>query len=439
MYELLDPYQEKAVTFTLEKKTVGLFFEQGTGKTYITGGIVEKLNHSQFSGVIVVPLTNKETSWLKMFQEHLPQINVAMTWDDFRAMAFPKIFLCHYEMLDSDLIKKMKRKQYTLIAYDESQRLKGRGTGQSRRAGQLSPCGEYKIALSGTPVEQSPIDIWGQARFFAPHIFGTRWSTFEGKYVKRTGYMGYERKFRLEMLPEFLSLLRPYSMRVEKTILNLPPIKYYKVGVELKGHQARVYNQLNENLVAELKDTSVITALKVTQLVKLQQVCGGFLIDNEEETHIVGRAKAKRLASLVDKLDKPFVVFCKYRQEIEIVKSILSRKVNSFGVIDGRVKKKRTQIINDFQGGKYDALICQIKTGGVGVDLFRSHTVVFYSLTYSFIDFEQALARVHRRGQTSPVEIYLLYAKETIDEDIYMAILSKKSISNLVLKRLKRE
>jgi SNF2 family DNA or RNA helicase len=130
----------------------------------------------------------------------------------------------------------------------------------------------------------------------------------------------------------------------------------------------------------------------------------------------------------------PIVVFCKYLEEIKIVADELSHL--KVAVLNGQTRN-RSKMIEDFQAGLYDVIICQIKTGGVGIDLYSSCNAIFYSLTYSFIDYEQALARVHRYGQTRDVKIYLVYAKNTIDEAIYEAILSKKSISDTVLKSLK--
>lgn len=463
LWQMLDGYQQDAVKFALKAKTAALFFEQGTGKTWIATAVAQQLidlGASQLSALYVVPLSNIDTTWKKTLGKMLPSVSVCRDVDEFKSARGHRILLLHYEALPR-IIKQLAKIKWSLIVYDESQRLKNRTTMQSRIASKLRDAAEYKIALSGTPIEQQPQDLWAQFRFLCPQVFGTRWADFEDAYLEpltvslkglKRGTFAFERAykrmmieknrraFNQAMMPAFLEAIQPYALRVTKEVLNLPPLTFVEEYVQLRGAQRVMYEELERELVAEIGSRAFVTApLKITKIAKLHQICGGYIFDDEGECHEAGRAKLRRVRTIINRESRPIVIFCKYLQEVDAIRDVLTSEGLTVGTITGRVKRKdRTAIIQKFQAFKLDALVAQVRTGGVGIDLFAASVAVFYSITYSFIDFEQAVARIHRRGQKKPVRIYLLVAQNTIDEDICTAIRSKRKVSEVVLTKLKR-
>jgi SNF2 family DNA or RNA helicase len=180
--------------------------------------------------------------------------------------------------------------------------------------------------------------------------------------------------------------------------------------------------------------------MTITQNVLLQQVCGGFVKDSEGSVHRVGEAKRRKLKVLMKKYKRPLVVFCKYKEEIQQVREVAQELDYRIGLIRGgrKNKKLRAQILRKFQEGRYDVIICQIRTGGVGVDLFVADHAIFYSLTYSYIDYEQAASRLDCIGKKTVPTLHFIFAQNTIDEDIYQTILSKRSVSRRILTRLRK-
>lgn len=460
LWQMLDDYQQDAVEFAIKAKTAALFFEQGTGKTWIATAVAQRLTElERLSALFVVPLTNIDTSWQATLGAQLPGVTVCRDLKEFRAANGHRILLTHYGGLPR-ILKHVAKMPWTLIMYDESQRLKNRSTGQSRHASKLRDAALYKLILSGTPIESSPQDLWAQFRFLNPNVFGARWKDFEDEYFEpinidlnkyQRGTMAYERAFRALMiaknkrpfrqdkLPQLLSLIKPFSCRVTKEVLSLPPLTFVEHHVKLRGQHRVMYDELEQDLVSELASRRYVTApLKITKIAKLHQMCGGFVFDDEGQCFEVGRTKLRRLLHIARKEATPFVVFCRYLQEVEAISEALKVEGFTTGCLVGGVKRAdRTTLINRFQSGKLDVLIAQVRTGGVGVDLFRACVAVFYSTTYSFVDFEQAVARVHRRGQKKPVRIHLIMASNTIDEEVYSAIWSKRKVSDTVLTRLK--
>lgn len=418
-------FQSEAVDFCMVRGGSALFFEQGTGKTWVVMGVIEKLAAQLGrppTTLVIVPLANLETTWLNLLNAHIPQ-------------ASERTSILNYEAVPP-LVKKLRKKRWDLIIYDESQRLKARGSLASRTAKKLADSADKRIILSGTPIEQAPQDLWAQFRFVAPSCFGTRWADFEEEYLRRTGYMGYKRKFIGGKLEQFLTRIKPYALRVKKSeVLTLPPMHIHKVGVELLGNQRRIYDELEESMATTIGTTEVLADLAITQLVRLQQVCGGFL-NTDEGSINVGRAKLRRGKILIDRAPKPIVVFAKYLEELWQLQNALGNY--RLGVISGDTRKTRSATIEAFQCADIDVLLCQVRTGGVGIDLPQAKSILFYSTTFSFIDWEQALARAHRIGQVNELMVYVLFAKNTVDEDIFLSILNKQSVSEAVLTRLSR-
>lgn len=468
VFDQLDEYQKAAVEFALRAKTAGLFFEQGTGKTYITGGIVERLVNEypdEFQALIVVPLTNIESTWTTFFRKNLPHVSVARSVEELAELPRPRVLLVHYEMMPK-LVERYKKfmramMRWHLIVYDESQRLKSRQSITSRTAAKLHDAAAFKVILSGTPMDEEPADLWAQMRFLNSDVFGSRWKDFEDKFfepielpnlqgvrrgswqwhklMREIGMAKSRRKFNTAMLPEFVQLLKPYCLRVTKEdVLDLPPITYLHEYVSLRGEQRRLYDELRQTMVATGMDLTA--PLKVTQLSKLQQITGGYVIDDNGETHCVGRAKMRRLRVILRRLgpDEKVVIFARYVAEVgAILRECLDMKRSVASIIGETDKASRTRIIDNFQKGGLQTIVSQIKTGGVGIDLFASCHLIVYSPTYSYIDFDQAKARVHRRGQTRRVFIHLMCAENTVDEYVYQSLVRKDKRTTVVLNQLK--
>jgi SNF2 family DNA or RNA helicase len=374
------------------------------------------------------------------------------------------VLLVNYEAVAS-IITKVLRIPWDRVVYDEAHRLKNRNSQASRAARRLRNV-PRRLALTGTPMDLSPRDLWAIMRFVNHRVFGEHWKTFEEYYIeqpnidpkKAKGAIARKKAFlqlmvakrkapmRKDRIDEFAKLLASHVMRISKEEAGIEPAKVTKFGFEMKGRQERLYRQLEKSMVAKWKDITVKTPLKITQMAKLQQITGGFMIDEERETHRVGKGKLELLRKLVafhiD--DEPFVVFCKYRREIEDIERMLRemgyrRIAKLWGKVkDTKTKKIRTEMLLNFQRGKYDVMIAQQKTGGVGVDLFHARKAFVYSMGHSFIDYDQMMSRLDFMGQDEQGEFFLLYAKQSIDEDIIKAVLLKTSVANVTFDRLKQ-
>ena len=355
--------------------------------------------------------------------------------DDIKPVKDPKVFticLINYEKLKR--YKKQKFKSYWDIAIaDESHRIKNRNSVSSKVVYKMCKGCEYKFGLSGTPMGNSEIDFWAQYRFINPEVFGEKYSNFDKEFFKPCGYMGYDRKFRSKIKKElFYQIVNDNSFRITKNeCLDLPSLVETVIPVELKCKKA--YDKLEKELILKYTNKSgdIITIeapLAITLVCKLQQLCCGFIYDDEH--NVIPQGDDSKLEVLLDLLEsgQKTIIFCKYTWEIDSIAEKLKDKYKVL-VYDGRTKDRSMWQKFD----SYDVMVAQIKSGGTGLNLQCASQVIFYSLPYSYIDVSQAKDRVYRNGQKNKVTVYYLLGKDTIEENIYNVISRKLSGAHAIL------
>jgi len=456
LYEKLWEEQKDAVDFATSRKAAALFCEQRTGKTFITAGVIERILSPEAEILGIVPLSNIETEWVRILQQ-VRGLSICRSWEEYAETDSPRLLLVHFELAPS--ISRYLTKNYWTLAYvDESQKLRSRNGKQSKAIGRIRNA-ERKLILTGTPIDkglsdlkdpntsklakQDPQELWSQFRFLDPTLFGTVWQDFDEEYLRPYGYKGKQRRFRPSVLPEFYRKIEPYIMRVTKAQVGIKPLRIRRAPVLLRGRQRRLYREMEQDYVTRLGNKVFKADLKITQQAKLQQLAGGFIIEKKGKkriTHRVGDSKIRRLSKLLRKMEPPTVIFYRFREELELILELLEEQYpdDTSDYISGQNREHRTEILNDFQAGKIDRLAVQVRAGGVGISLHRAESAAIYSTTHSYIDFDQLISRLQVRGK-EPIDLWLIYCRGTIDEDIYNALLFKDTVTKSFYRRLKRK
>lgn len=365
------------------------------------------------------------------------------------------------------ILKKLRRIHWDRVVWDEAQRLKNRTSRSSRDAALLAKNAARRLALTGTPMDLDPKDLWAILRFAEVSIFGDRWKDFEDEFLeepkidlskpmrmierqkKMLAYQIAKRKapVRKDMLDEFARRCDKQVMRISKEDAGIEPAIVKVIKFDLDPQENKKYRQLEKHMVVKHNGVTVKTPLKITQIGKLQQITGGYIKDEEGEVHCIGTTKRRRLRSAIRQHvhEEPFVVFCKYVWEVHMIARVLRRMgYPRVAELWGKVKdlkrnKRRTRMLLNFQQGKYDAMVCQQRTGGVGIDLYRARKFFVYSMGHSFIDYDQMLSRGDFLEQATQAEFFLLVVRLSIDTDIVAAVKQKKSITEQFYGRLKRQ
>ena len=343
------------------------------------------------------------------------------------------ITLLNYEAMRSLKGKGNKVKHfYDMVIADESHRIKNPNSIQSKQTYFLSRGSKYRIALSGTPKGNDDYDFFAQYRFINPQIFGCRTKDMKENYFEPCGFMRHDLRLRKDKKEEFYKKVNDNSFRItKKEALDLPSITETIIPISLSPKAWKVYETMEKEHILELEDCNIKAELAITLVTKLQQICNGFIYDEDKKPVVIDNKNVKIEALkelLFDHQGEKVVIFCNYRHEIDLIFTNL--KNYKVLIYDGRSK------VDDwkkFQSGNYDVLITQIRKGGTGLNLQNASTVIFFSLSYSYIDLSQAKDRVHRNGQKNKVSVYYLLAKNTIERHIYRVLKSKGEGAKAIL------
>lgn len=469
----LKRHQKRGVEAIVSIDGFAALFAQRTGKTWVTGAVLCVERGESLDVLLVGPLTNLESTWGKFLAEKLPWYSVHRDLESYdkHRKKYPRkhrILLLNPEQV-TPIRDKLKRRKWDRFIWDEAQRLKNRTSQSSRDAALIAKSAKKRLALTGTPMDANPRDLWAIMRFVDVTVLGDVWKDFEEHFLvkpnidlkKKMGVMQRQRMMlayqiakrkapmREDRLDEYADLLSPHVMRISKEDAGITPAKLHIIRFDLDPQEERRYRKLEKTMLVRVKGRVVKTPLKITKIGKLQQLTGGHIKDEDGEVHRVGTSKRRLLRRLInEKIDgvfgcyTPFVVFCKYTWEVHMITRMLRRMdVGQGAALWGKVKdlkrdKRRTRMLLDFQSGKLDWMVCQQRTGGVGVDLYRARMGFIYSMGHSFIDYDQMLSRLDFLEQFDAADFFLLAARDTIDTDIAISVKRKKSITEAFYTRL---
>jgi SNF2 family DNA or RNA helicase len=416
-----------------------LYYDMGTGKTKM---VLDLIDRRQFERTLVVAPLSVVSAWETQVFAHYPDL--------FRVTALDKgsskkkreiadrelqyhgtldlpysIIVINYESFSTDAFADfVKEYQFDLVVADEAHKLKGRSTKQGKIFASMYLDVPYRVALTGTPLSAGKLtDGWGIMRFVDPGLFGLHVSKFEAIYsIKPPNQHFVVRWINHDQFNEIFWRL---TIHQGKEVLDLPPWVDVKRTVTI--HPCPQYTTMEEDLVAYLGSEVVVAQNAAVKVGKLLQITGGSVRDEDGTVHELHSKKEKELGLVLDEIgDEPVVVFALFRSDIErAVRAAKPRKVSR---LDGDHNTLKV-----WQGGNSQVMVVQYQSGSLGIDLTRARHCIFYGLTYSLSDYEQARARVHRPGQEESVVYTHIIAEHTIDEVVMGALQDKQDVVMRVL------
>lgn len=449
-------HQIAAYNMALNLPAAGLLMEQGCGKTITAIAIVgRRFQRGEVHRLLVVAPASVVPVWPLEFNLHadfahrcralegpISKRIEELEYNSFDHSAAPApldVVVTNYEAVWR-MEEALANWNPDMIICDESQRIKTPGAKQSKVMHRLGRKAKYRLILSGTPVTQGPLDFFSQYKFLEPSIFGNSYYAFRARYAVMGGY---ERKqvVGYNNLPELIRKAHSIAFRVTKEeALDLPPFTDQVMYCELERKAMNIYAQLKKESVAELSSEKVLTATNVlSRLLRLSQLTGGFLGDGEGGIEQVSKAKLNLLEETLDDLvvgtGKKIIIFARFLPEIAAIRKLLEAKGIDYEWIAGEVKmEERGEAVRRFQEDEgCKVFVAQIQTAGLGITLTAADTAIFYSLDYSFANYDQARARLHRIGQRNAVTYIHLIARGTVDEKILEALKNKRDVATEVV------
>ena len=448
----LRPYQERGVAWLafLERWGLGacLADDMGLGKSvqFIVFLLhLQEQNALEKPTLLVCP-TSVMGNWQKEVKKFAPTIKVLEYHGDKRpkGKAFTEavnkhdIVITSYALIHRD-IKLLKAIEWQIIVLDEAQNVKNSEAKQSQAVRQLETT--FRIALTGTPVENRLQELWSILDFLNPGYLGSK------QFFQRRFAMPIEKYGDTASLNQLRSLVQPFILRRLKSdkdiIQDLPDKQEMTVFCGLTSEQATLYQQLvDESLVAiESAEGLQRRGMILGLLVKLKQICNHpsqyLKLATLEKHH---SAKLQRLEEMLDEVlveEDRALIFTQFAEWGKLLKPYLEKKLGReiFFLYGSTSKKQREEMIDRFQHDPQGPpiMILSLKAGGVGLNLTRANHVFHFDRWWNPAVENQATDRVFRIGQTRNVQVHKFVCTGTLEEKINDMIESKKQLAEQVV------
>lgn len=433
---------------SLKSRGAALLMEMGTGKSLTAIAITGALSLAgRIRRVLIVAPLSILGVWEEEFQKFaaFPYAlavlsgSSAKKLDTLRHMngTALQVVVVNYESAWR-LEKALTAWHPDLIIADEGHKIKTHNIAASKAMHRMGAKASYRLLLTGTVITNKAIDVFSQYKFLNPAIYGNSFYAFRNRYFDMVGYGNHTPVLKKSMEGELTEKLHSISYRATKAeCLDLPETTDVIRQIELEPAALRIYRGLVKESYAELACGEVTATNILTRLLRLSQLTGGFL--GNDETAAVEQVSAAKLSALEDILDgamaegKKLVIIARFIPEIRAICKLLEKRGLGYSCITGEVKNRDEQVARFQKEPEVMAFVGQIATAGLGITLTAASTMVFYSLDYSMSNFEQTKARIHRVGQRMPCTYLYLVARGTVDEKVLAALESKADLARTLV------
>lgn len=413
---IVRPYQRDGIQWAhaLHLMQVGCLLadDMGLGKTLQTLSVIPK-------NTLIIAPTSVLGSWWEQCQRLRPELTICLYHGPQRTFSEQAdVYITSFTLVRSD--SELRERHWDAIVIDEAHMLKNSQSLTFQAVHSLKST--WRIALTGTPIENSLQDLWSQFSLLNPGLL----PPFDS--------------FKDWSLEKIRSVTRPFILRrtKEQVAKDLPPKTEIILKCTLSEEEQTTYDAIllaaQQDLTTE--DGVKLSALQILEaLLRLRQACchPGLIADNYLQHP---SAKVELLMeSLTSSLNAghPALVFSQWVGLLNIVAEQLKAKGIAFARLDGSTKDRQA-VVNEFQNPDGPpVMLISLKAGGVGLTLTRAEHVYLLDPWWNPAVEEQAADRAHRIGQKNPVFVYKLIAENTIEEQVLVLQERKLALANQIL------
>jgi SNF2 family DNA or RNA helicase len=459
-----EPYehQKDALKKCYDKEAFAIFAEMGTGKTKIAlDNACILYNQGKIDRLLVIAPKGAYMTWFDQeIPTHVPDYieKKVVIWKQSTSQKYMselrsmmnnnfelKIMIMNVEAFSSKRgvdFAKLFLIGRSMMIVDESTTIKNPKAKRTKAILDLANETRYRRILTGSPVTQSPLDLWAQMDFLDPYILGqSSYYAFRTRYavvMEATAAGGthtYQKIIKFKNLKELGELVAPHSYRIlKKDCLDLPDKVYTKRYVELTDEQKKAYAQMKENALATLNGSSATAFNVLTQLIRLHQITCGHMKTDAEDIIDIKSNRLDELMQILGETSGKVIIWANYIYDIEAIEKAIQKEFgnDSYCTYYGATATEdRQKCINEFQDpdSKLRFFIGNTQTGGYGITLTAASTVVYYSNNYDLEKRIQSEDRAHRIGQKNKVLYIDLVAKGTVDVKIIRSLRNKVNIA----------
>lgn len=443
----LRPYQQAGYNwfhFLQEFKFGGVLADDmGLGKTVQTLALLQRqkeelksTDHAKTS-LLILP-TSLVYNWQKEADKFAPDLRILLHTGSNR-FKDPYAFT-HFDLVittygiarsDEELLSKFF---FNYIILDESQNIKN-PTSKSFKAIKLFKS-RHKLALSGTPIENSVSDIWSQMHFTNPGLLGS-YSFFQKEFV-----IPIEKKKDEDVAKRLQALIKPFVLRRTKNQVatELPPKTEQIIYCEMTEGQGELYESTKSEYRNALLDGAAQQGSKNAQiallqgLTKLRQMANHPRMTDQEYKNGSGKFDAviEMLSSISSEGNK-VLIFSQFVKHLDIFRTYFDKTNKAYAYLDGATKDRAEAVDYFKKNDNVKIFLISIKAGGVGLNLTEADYVFILDPWWNPAVEQQAIDRSHRIGQTRNVFIYKFITKDTVEEKIVALQNRKKTYANSLI------
>ena len=457
-------HQLQALEKSWSKQSWAWFMEMGTGKTKVCiDNIAMLYDRGKIKSALVIAPNGIKRNWRKELSVHMPD---HVEYMDAVWVASPKkkeqtelmnicqisdklqILIMNIEALSTgrglDFARSFLLPGASLMVIDESTTIKNHAARRTKNIMKIANLAKYRRIMTGSPVTKSPLDLFSQVEFLGPWLLEqSNYYAFRARYAiikqRSVGTHSFQHVMGYQRLDELTAILREFSTRVLKAdCLDLPDKLYTKRTVAMTPEQLKAYVEMKRAAITFFEDNPMTAASVLTQMTRLHQITCGHVKTDDGEVRPLKNNRINELLQVLQESDGKVIIWAVYRHDIQTIEKEIANEYGKEAVASyyGDTKDDiRQSIVDSFMDSDSDLrfFVGNPKTGGYGLTLTCSHTVVYYSNDYSLEVRMQSEDRAHRIGQEDKVTYIDLIAEGTIDEKIVKALNSKIDLASKVM------
>lgn len=411
--------------------------DMGLGKTIQTLAFLQYLkSHTMLNGptLIIMP-TSLIGNWKSEIKKFTPELRYLELYgiqreEKFKEIQNHDIILTTYQLAQRD-VQQYQKEKFLYIILDEAQKIKNPKTKMAQAIKSFSST--YKLALSGTPIENHLGELWSIFDFLMPGFLGDL-SSFKTLYQTPI-----EKEHDMTKASLLNKKVKPFILRrtKEEVALELPAKTEIIKRATFGNKQATLYENIRISMEKKVREAiqgkglsrSHITILDA--LLKLRQVCcDPSLLKLESSKNIKESTKLAMFLELIEELHtekRKVLVFSQFTAMLTLLEKEIKALKIPYTKLTGSTRK-REEAIEKFTQGEAQIFLISLKAGGVGLNLVEADTVIHYDPWWNPAVENQATDRAYRIGQDKPVFVYKLIVENSIEEQILKLQEKKRSL-----------
>lgn len=435
----LRPYQQAGVNWLSFLNEYGfggcLADDMGLGKTVQTLTLLqnEKEKDTGSTSLLVMP-TSLIYNWEMEARKFTPDLKI-LCYTGTNRDKNPEKF-SHYDIvltsygiirIDSEILCQFF---FNYIILDESQAIKNPDSIIAKSVKALKS--RRKLILTGTPIENSTLDLWSQMSFVNPGLLGTQ------KYFKTEYQIPIEKKKDADRMRKLNAMIKPFILRREKTqVAKDLPEKVENIHYcDLSEEQREYYDKEKDMYREQILEIMEQEGLKKSQIILLQGLTKLRQIANHpimvDETYDGSSGKYEAICHMISNSlgkDHKILIFSQFVKHLRIMEKYLKEEKISYTYLDGSVKDRKGQVEKFQNDDSIRIFLISLKAGGVGLNLTEADYVFLLDPWWNPAIEAQAVDRAHRIGQRNTVFTYKFIARDTVEEKILKLQQSKLQLA----------